>query len=260
VAQVRVTTLDFAWRVMPLMDRKQGYFDVAFPLREEATLAFSWIYSGVGDIVERNDRGDAGDVFGFSENAISTTFARVFGKILAVGASLQFVHQSFFDISAHTIGGSAGVHARFDRPRRVPFSDRLQRLTLAASVQQIGMTLRFDSGDYYLPRGGSGRTSVEEFPMVGRVAAAYRLLTGRTLLVSAEGTYVEDQHLRGYFGAEWTADPHLLLRAGLADGDPTFGLGLRQPWGGTHLALDYAFLASPVGDAPEHLFSLGIGF
>jgi hypothetical protein len=46
----------------------------------------------------------------------------------------------------------------------------------------------------------------------------------------------------------------------MAQADPTFGVGLRQRWGGTHLALDYAFLTSPVGDDPDHVVSLGIGF
>ena len=45
IAQVRRTSLGFAWRVMPLLDRKQGYFQVAFPLREEATMGFAWVSS-----------------------------------------------------------------------------------------------------------------------------------------------------------------------------------------------------------------------
>jgi len=260
LAQVRQGSVDFAWRVMPLLDRKQGYFDVAFPLREEATLALSWIYSGVGNIVERNDRGEPGDEFSFSDNLFSATFARVFGRVIAVGGSVHYAHQTLFDVAANTAGFSAGIHLRFDRLARRPYPDALQRLTLAAALQQIGMTMRFDSGDYYVPRGGTGRTSSETYPIVGRVAAAYRLLTDRTLLVSLEGTYVDKQHLRTYGGAEWTVDPRLMLRAGVADTHPTFGLGLRQNWGGTRLMLDYAFLTSPAGGDADHVLSFGVGF
>lgn len=260
LAQIDAPGVDFAWRVMPLLDRKQGYFDAAFPLRDHAALAFAWIYSGVGDIVERNDRGDAGDSYSFSENMISATFAKQFGRIISVGGSLHFVHQSLFDISANTIGGSVGVHARFDRPHRIPFSDALSRLTVATAVQHLGMTMRFDSNDYYAPRGGSGATQTEDFPMTVRTAAAYRFLSDRTLLVSVEGTFVEKQHVRGYFGAEWRAYPRLFLRGGLANGDPTLGIGLRQPWGSTSIQIDYAFLTSPVGEDPDHVIALGIGF
>jgi hypothetical protein len=260
LAQVRAAGADFAWRVMPLLDRKQGYFDAALPLRDNATLAFAWVYSGVGDILERSDRGDAGESFGFSENFLSATFAKQFGRIVSVGGSVHFVHQSLFDISANTIGGSVGVHARFDRPHRRPFSELLSRLSLAAAVQHMGMTLRFDSKAYYQPRGGTGGTATEDFPMTVRTAAAYRFLADRTLLVSAEGTFVAHQHLRGYFGAEWQADPRLFVRAGLANGDPTLGIGLRQPWGATKLLIDYAFLTSPVGESADHVIALGIGF
>jgi hypothetical protein len=260
LTQIGAPGVDFAWRVMPLLDRKQGYFDAAFPLRDEAALAFAWVYSGVGDIVERNDRGEAGDAYSFSENMISATFAKQFGRVLSVGGSLHFVHQSLFEVSANTIGGSVGLHARFDRPHRSPFSDALSRLSLAAAVQHLGMTMRFDSDDYYAPRGGSGGTATEDFPMTVRTAAAYRILNDRSLLLSAEGAIVENQHLRGYFGAEWQAYPRLLLRGGVAEGQPTLGIGLRQPWGSTSIRIDYAFLTSPVGEDPDHVIALGVGF
>lgn len=260
LAQLSDVSLDFAWRTMPLLDRKQGYFDAAFPLRDNAALAFSWVYSGVGNILERNTRGEAGDEFSYSDNFFSATFARVFGRIVAVGGSVHYVHQTLFDVKANTAGFSAGIHMRFDRATRRPFSDALQRLSLAAAVQHIGMTLRFDSNDYYQPRGGQGRSSSETFPMVGRVAAAYRFLNDRSLLVSLEGTYVEHQHVRAYAGAEWTIDPRLMLRAGLADTEPTFGIGLKQNWGGSNIRLDYAFVTNPAGGDADHVVSLGVGF
>jgi len=261
VALVRTPTLGFAWRAMSLLDRKQGYFSVAIPLREEASIGFSWVYSGVGDIVERNVQGIAGETFSYNENFVSMAFAKIFGPILSVGGAIHFVNQSFFDVSANAIGLSFGVHAAFDRKSRRGYSDFLQRLTLAASVQHAGMTLRFDSEDYYGPRGqGSGGSTSDAYPIVVRGGAAYRLLGGRNLIVSAEGTYVKDQHARAYAGAEWAPDPRLMLRAGVADTHPTFGLGIRQTWGSRLLALDYAFLTSPVGESGEHVISLGIGF
>jgi hypothetical protein len=261
VALVRTPTLGFAWRAMSLLDRKQGYFSLAIPLREEASIGFSWVYSGVGDIVERNVQGVAGETFSFNENFVSLAFAKLFGPVLSIGGAVHFVNQSFFDVSANAIGLSFGVHASFDRKTRRGFSDFLQRLTLAASVQHAGMTLRFDSKDYYEPRGqGSGGSTSDAYPIVVRGGAAYRLLSGRNLIVSAEGTWVKDQHVRAYAGAEWAPDPRLMLRAGLADTDPTFGLGIRQSWGSRLIALDYAFLTSPVSESAEHVISLGIGF
>jgi len=263
LAQIQDVSLDFAWRAMPLLDRKQGYFVAGFPLVEDAALGLSWIYSGVGSITERDSRGAAGDDYSFSDNLFTATFARVFGRLVAIGGSVHYAHQTLFNVSANTAGFSAGMHVRFDRSARRPFSDALQRLTLAASVQHIGMKFRFDSNDYYGGTAGGTRKdndNTDRVPVMGRVAAAYRFLHDRSLLVSLEGTYVEHQHLRPYAGAEWTIDPRLKLRAGLADADPTFGFGLAQKWGGSNIRLDYAFLTNPAGGDADHVVSLGVGF
>ena len=261
IAQVRRPVVGFAWRAMSLLDRRQGYASASIPLREEATLGVAWVYSGVGDIVERNEQGLPGESFGFNENFLTLSFAKMFGRVVSIGGSVHFVHQSFFDVTANSVGLSVGTYLRFDNEGRKQYSDFLQRLTIAAVAQHVGMTLRFDSRDYYSPRGmGNGTTSTEQYPVVVRAAAAYRFLGKRNLLVSLEGTWVEDQHVRAYAGAEWAPDRRLYLRAGLADTDPTFGLGLRQNWGKTTISLDYAFLTSPVSEDADHVLSLGIAF
>ena len=85
LTQVRHPGVGFAWRVMPLLDRKQGYFQASIPLREEATLGFAWVHSGVSDIVERSTTGAAGETFGFSENYLTLAFAKLFGRVVSVG-------------------------------------------------------------------------------------------------------------------------------------------------------------------------------
>lgn len=261
LAQMRRPGVGFAWRVMPDLDRRQGYFNAALPLREEATLGVSWVHSGVGDIVERNSQGVAGETFTFAENFFTLAFAKQFGRVVCVGGSLHYVQQSFFDVSAGAVGLSAGLHARFDREARRPYSEFLQRLTVGASVQHAGMSLRFDSGDYYTPRGiSNGAVTSESFPLVLRSGAAYKLLGQRQLLVSVDGTWVQDQHLRLYAGAEWKVQSILFLRAGIADLDPAFGFGLHPVWGSRVIRLDYAFVTSPAGLDADHVLSLGVAF
>jgi hypothetical protein len=261
LAQIRKAGVAFAWRAMPLLDRKQGYASIAIPLREEATLGLAWVHSGVGDIVTRSGTGEAGEELSFSESFLSLAFAKQFGRVLSVGGNLHYVHQSLLDVTANTVGLSVGIHTRFDRLSRRPYPDFLQRLTIAASVQHLGMTMRYDSGDYYTIRGlGNGVTTAEQYPFVGRGALSYRLLGDRSLIVSVEGTHVQHQHIRGYAGAEWTPDPRIMIRAGMAQTDPTFGIGIRQPWGNSRISLDYAFITSPVGESADHVLALGIGF
>jgi hypothetical protein len=260
LTQVRSPGVGFAWRAMPLLDRKQGYFQASIPLREEATIGFAWVHSGVGDIVERSSTGAAGETFGFSENYLTLAFAKRFGRVISVGGGVDFVHQSLFEVSGNTLGLSAGIHTRFDDAKRRPYPDVLQRLTLGAALQYMGMSMRFDSHDYYQPRNlGNGTVTNEEYPVVGRVGAAYRFLRNRSLLVSADATYVEDQHLRGYFGAEWRPDPRLLLRGGLAEAHPTFGVGLLLKWGKTLIGVDYALVTSPANADADHIFAIGVG-
>lgn len=261
LVQVREPVVGFAWRVMSDLDRRQGYFNAALPLREQATLGVSIVHSGVGDIVERNAQGLAGETFSFSENLFTLSFAKQFGRVLGIGGSLHYVQQNLFDVSAGAVGLSAGLHARFDREARHPYAPFLQRLTLGASVQHAGMSLRFDSGDYYEPRGiSSGQITSESFPVVVRGGASYRLLAQRQLLVSVDGTWVQDQHARLYAGAEWKMHSVLFLRAGLADMDPSFGFGLHPTWGSRVIRLDYAFISSPAGLDADHVLSLGVAF
>jgi hypothetical protein len=148
LAQVRRPTVGFAWRVLPDLDRRQGYFSAAIPLREQAALGVSWIHSGVSDIVERNTQGAAGETFGFSENFFTLAFSKQFGRVLTLGGSVHYVQQSLFDVSAGSIGLSVGFLARFDREARRPYSPALSRLTLGGAVQHAGITMRYDSGDY----------------------------------------------------------------------------------------------------------------
>jgi len=261
IAQLARPEVGFAWRVMPDLDRRQGYFNLAVPLREQASLGISWIHSGVGDIVERNSQGAAGETHSFAENFFTLAFAKQFGRVVIVGGSIHYVQQNLFDVAAGSVGLSAGLHARFDREARRPYSQFLQRLTLGASVQHIGMSLRFDSGEYYEPRGlGSGSITSESFPIVVRAGMAYRLLSKKQLLVSVDGSWVQDQHARLYAGAEWKLHSILLVRAGMADLQPAFGFGLAPTWGRRVIRLDYAFVASPTGLDPDHVLSLGVTF
>ena len=261
LAQIRKAGVAFAWRSMPLLDRKQGYASIAIPLREEATIGLAWVYSGVGDILERSARGEVGESLNFSESFLTLAFAKQFGRVLSVGGNLHYVHQSLIGVPANTVGLTMGIHTRFDRLARRPYPEFLQRLTMAISVQHMGMTMRYDSGKYYRDRGlGNGVTTAEQYPIVGRGALSYRFLSDRSLIVSVEATRVQHQHLRGYAGAEWTPDPRIMIRAGMAQTDPTFGIGIRQPWGGSRISLDYAFITSPVGESADHVLALGIGF
>lgn len=261
LAQVRSPEVGFAWRVMPDLDRRQGYANAVLPLREQASIGVSWVYSGVGDIVERNTQGVAGETFSFSENFFTLAFAKQFGRVIMLGGGVHYVQQSLFDVSAGSVGLSVGMHARFDRESRRPYSDALQRLTVGAAVGHAGISLRFDSGEYYEPRGqGTGTVSNETFPVVVRLGSAYRFLARRNLLLALEGTWVEHQHARFYAGTEWGLSEHLLLRAGLADLCPSAGFGLRQPWGGRMISLDYAFVSNPTGVSSDHVISLGVAF
>lgn len=261
LAQLARPSVGFAWRVMPDLDRRQGYFNAAFPLREQANLGLSWIHSGVGDIVERNSQGAVGETHTFAENFFTLSFAKQFGRVVALGGSIHYVQQNLFDVSAGSVGLSAGVHARFDRSARRPYSEFLQRLAIGVAVQHIGMSLRFDSGEYYEPRGmGNGQVTSEPFPILVRGGMSYRLLSTKQLLVSVDGTWVEDQHARLNAGAEWGIASILLLRAGMADLEPSFGFGLRPSWGSRVIRLDYAFVTSPAGVDADHVLSLGVSF
>ncbi|HEX9751546.1 MAG TPA: hypothetical protein VGB22_09720 [candidate division Zixibacteria bacterium] len=267
LSQVRQPTIEAAMRTMSF-DRQAGYGVLAYPFsREEAALALSWIYAGVGDLFEYNLDGVRGDQISDYANAVAFSFARRFTDehnplALSLGLNVRYVQHNIAGIDAFSVGFDLGTHVRYRlRGRYVDVEgDNPPEVMFGLSVQRINQKFPWTTSDYWVPRGEGGASFEESFPFLVRGGTAARFMQGRGL-VAFDLSVDEKQGAEWHVGAEGQPHPLVAIRAGLDNGDPTFGGGLRpkinKRW---ELIFDYAFAIQPDAIDAEHIFSVGARF
>lgn len=269
VAQERHTGIESALRRMSF-DRQAGYLAIVLPVGREdaATVAISWIYAGVGNLFERRlDDGGLGAQISDFTNAATFTFARRFSDPLsrvgiAIGLNLRYVQHNIGGISAYSIGFDLGTQIKYELRQRFPDDvESPPELLFGVTVQRLNQKYPWSTSEFWIPRGDeSGASFDEKFPLLVRSGTALRFLNGRAL-AALDIVYEGDQGASLHFGAEGRAHEIFALRAGLDDGDLTFGAGFRpQVRPGLHLNIDYAYAIQPGAIAADHVISLGARF
>lgn len=249
-----------AYRVMRL-DRTLSYAALYLPLREEATAALSWRFADYGDAEVRNGPGDPDGTIGQSESLLSLSFAKMFSKRVAVGATGSYYLFDLDDISANTVIFDAGVmfyvdHFLYDR--ETIGQSFLTDIQVGVVVKSPGSSLIIDT-DKGFPGENNGISFETEVPkklVIGGSARAY----DKALLVAADLEIHEELGARGHFGAEYQVAKQLQLRAGLNRTAPTAGAGFLFELGKRRLMIDYAFQFDRVDEGSEHVFTLDFTF
>jgi hypothetical protein len=247
LVQIRTRAFGAFFRKMTL-DRRLSYITYCQPLREEATVSIGWTNAGVSEVVGRNGNGEITEEIKNYENAIELFFARKILEKLSLGVRIGYVQYNLANINAYGIG--FGFSA-FGKP--------IPKLRLGAAVENLGMKYSWTSGDYWKKFDLLGSSSKDNFPVNLRFGASYLLLKDR-ILVSSEIDKNEKQKEKIHLGVEGWILERLAVRAGYDEGSLTLGMGLRQKMRSTFLSFDYAYVASRVGDDPDHLISLQLEF
>jgi len=266
VAQVRENGFETALRTMSF-DRQAGYLTFVHPFgKEEAAMGLSWIYAGVGDVYSFDQDGVAGDKISDYTNVFAFSFARRFTErrsplALAVGINLRYIQHNIANINAYTVGFDLGAQIRY-KLRQVTRPGQVSpELRGGVSVQRLNQSYPWLTEKYWVEQGEShGSDFDEKFPLLVRVGTAGVFWQGRAL-VACDIDIDEKQGAGWHVGGE--VKPHALfaLRAGLDDGNVTFGAGfLPVLLSGVRLTIDYAFAPQPDEIDAEHIFSLGVRF
>ncbi|MBU8934226.1 MAG: PorV/PorQ family protein [candidate division Zixibacteria bacterium] len=263
LATIRKKMFASSYRAMSL-DRSLGYLTLMIPTRDNSALGVNWHYFSTGDVEMRNRDGRlTGHSIGLTSHAWSIIFAKRFENYLSIGLRAGYLHSSFAEMNANSIGIDIGlmlyVSQFFDRERRPDMA--LQDIQVGLVIRNLGTTYRWNSTDYNSQISGNvGGTEQEDIvPIEGGLGISSRFLQ-RKLLLTTDIIASEKQNLRLHTGAEFFVSPEFALRAGYSDRRLTAGTGYVFQIGTQVLAIDYAFATDRVDEGSEHIFSFDILF
>lgn len=267
IAQSKQDAFEMALRKMSF-DRQAGYINFIHPFgREEAAMGLSWIYAGVGDIFARDIDGELGESISDFTNAFAFTFARRFTErnaatAISLGVNLRYVQHNVANINAYTVGFDLGAQLRHRMLKRGMAADAVpNELRLGVAVQRLNQKYPWTTSEYWNEQGeSSGSTFDEKFPLIVRGGGGVLLLNGRAL-GSVDVKVDSERGATFHVGAEGRPHPMFAVRAGVDDGNLTFGGGVEPKISaGARFVLDYAFAVQPDQIDAEHVFSLGVRF
>lgn len=257
--QSRKYDVALSYRVMHLQ-RRLGYASFSFPARENATLSFDWIYAGSPDLECRDEQGNIipGNDISYNENFIGLCFSkRVIPQLLA-GGRVFYAQSDVGRINAYTAGVDLGLLAKIE-VKQASLASVFPLVQFGLSVENLGANYRWMTTDQWQSLGREeGSVSKERFPANIRFGTA--LVSPQKYLVSADMEVNTKSLAKTHFGAEYTYDKLLSLRAGLDDLHPTFGAGFLKKFDKFALQIDAAYLLDKVGEGDDVLMSLDVIF
>lgn len=246
------------------IDRKLGYVTALFPVRGQSVLGGSWLYAGSGSVISRDRDGDpTGLEISQNNHVFSILFAKRFEDYISVGMRASYLHSTFAEMTAYTIGVNVGAMLHIDQ-----FFNRERRDQLFMQDMQVGLVIKHLGSRYIwstedIPASlGGGAFAYEQedvIPVEVGLGVSGRLLKKR-LLLAADGSKNAEQDLVFRGGAEFNLTDQFALRAGYGEERFTAGTGYIFTIGKKQLAIDYAFSTDRVDEGSEHIFSFDLLF
>jgi hypothetical protein len=249
------------------LDRHFGHFSVAFPIRNEASMAASWVNAGVSDVpaIDRS-RIFYGDVSN-SSNAFALSFAKVLHPKFSFGANLKYIQEKIDEAESFTIGLDIGALSKVH-----------EFVTIGALFQNLGSKYKWDSSNVW--RDGSDYD--ESFPVVMKFGVSGNILKG-SLIPAIDLETSNNSELKFRAGSEYWLTKTVIrqvedeyeedvminveeqvkiagLRIGLDRGSPTFGGSFFYEVKNISVGVEYAYLIGREGTPDGHVFTFGLGF
>lgn len=265
LAGLRTRMFSSSYRLMQL-DRQVGYVTLMFPAKGNSALGVHWRYAGTGSVDVRNADGDKLDrEISMNNLDFSIVFAKRFTGPIAAGAKMYYLHSTFADMKAFSVGFDAGFMLYADYLR---FERGDSEGSIIRDIQ-VGLTLKYFEAKYiwkseeYILRhvdGNSFGTEQEDkIPTEFGLGTSARFLD-RHLLVATDFTKNTEQGVAVHLGAEYFVKPEFALRSGFSDGRFTVGTGYLFKLADRAIAIDYAFSSDRVDEGSEHIFSFELLF
>jgi len=211
-----------------------------------AGMALSWIHAAVANIEARDGDGEQYATLSNSENAFALSFALRPHSKLALGISARYVFnrlpgvkQDDGTLSASSFGFDFGA-----------LLEPISGVRVGGAVRDVNLKYAWNTQDVYQEQGSN---TVNRFPRGVTVGVAVnRPYAWLTITADLEKRRFRDGVL--HLGAQAVYREVFQLRAGLNDGEPTFGAGYRFVLFGRASELHYAFSTHPDNLDSDHLF------
>ena len=229
LTQIKGHQIGSMYAIMTL-DRKYNFLNYAQGFGKNWGLGISWVNFGIGDIEERDARGNLIGEFEDSENAYYLSLAKGFGEKFSLGANIKYLTHQLLNNRATGFGFDAGV---LFKPTDI--------ISLGLTLQDIGSKVKWDTE--------SGHE--DEFPLNIRGGAALRLLKDK-LLLATDLEKNETQPMKFHAGAEYWITKAFAVRAGYDDEELTAGASFKI----SHFRLDYGYCADKLKEGDTHRISL----
>ena len=223
--------------------------------RSFAGVSVGIINSGVGDIDGRNGQGEKTSTLSTSENQFFISFSNRFSEKLSLGVGLKFYYYKLYEeITSTAFGFDIGALYIYN-----------ENLNFASTITDINTKYKWDTSKIY---GTSGNSTINKFPLLMKIAAAYKFENINLLTsIELEHSNAETDFLR--IGAEHLIFEKLFLRAGidrisLGNFDipmrPSFGFSYSSAFSGMRIGIDYAFVLEPYSSHDQHIIGVNVLF
>jgi hypothetical protein len=237
------------------LDRSFVFVNFATPVRPRpasagakplnAGVAISWIHAGVDNIEARDFDGEKYATLSSAENAFAFSFAVRPHPKFAVGLTARYVYNRFPNVK-NDDGALSASSFGFDLGALL---EPLAGVRLGAALQNVNLKYVWNTQDVY----EQGSSTVNRFPRGASFGVAVnRPYPWLTIVADVEKRQFRDGML--HLGAQAAYRELLQLRAGLNDGEPTFGAGFRFALFGRATELHYAYATHPDNLDGDHIF------
>jgi long-subunit fatty acid transport protein len=217
----------------------------------EAGFSLAWLSAGVDNIDGRDFDGNHTQTYSNWENAFYFSFAVKPDPRFSFGFSLKILWSTFPHMtdngnamSATGVGFDVGMMAK-----------PLRSVTVGVAVHDLHSRYTWDSQKLY----ERGSQTAAKFPQMLSAGASWQGFSDRLL---ATGSVEKIQFYPARFsgGVQYAFFQKVFLRAGIRNGELTFGAGIRQAAFSKQTELDYAYVDDPVAPRGNHVFSFSFLF
>jgi len=209
---------------------------VSYPIPGLGAVGVGFAHVGTGGIDAYDAQNHPLGTIGYGETSVAAGVSRYIGWGLWGGAAFKVLSQSLGDVSAAAPALDLGLLARPPRLRGVQLGLSLENV-LAGSLDL-----------------GGPAPAIDRSFRLGLASPTLRFGSAAGGRIALDLTRQGSEGWKPQLAAEVTPLRYGTVRAGIANGDPTFGVGIR--W--RRYGFDYAFVTGPV--EPTQQFALRVAW